>query len=153
MKKIIIPFLILITLLAGSFYLYVVKSRDSQENTISDISDNTRQVSYQIPDLIIVKEPMGNSVVKSPLVVSGEARGLWFFEGSAPVRIVLADGSIIGSSNLTAGEWMTEEFVPYSGTVEFVVPLDADRGFVVINRANPSGLPENDQRLSIPVRF
>lgn len=80
----------------------------------------------------------------SPLVLRGEARGTWFFEGSFPVRLLAEDGTEVASGFVTArGEWMTEGFVPFEGELEFSVP-GPTRAVLVLERDNPSGLPEHD---------
>jgi Immunoglobulin-like domain of bacterial spore germination len=111
-------------------------------------------------DLIQVTAPAGMSVVSSPLTLSGKARGNWFFEASAPVSLVNWDGLIIAEGFVTAeGEWMTTEFVPFTGSLEFVSPYkegDPDfmkRGALIFQKDNPSGLPENDDAVEIPVLF
>lgn len=82
--------------------------------------------------------------VTSPLVLRGEARGTWFFEGSFPVSLVDANGTLIANGFVTAtGEWMTEEFVPFEGTLQFEVagPTPAT---LALQRDNPSDLAQND---------
>lgn len=111
-------------------------------------------------DLITLTSPVPNGVVASPLVVTGQARGYWFFEASFPVVLTNWDGLIIAQGIATAkGDWMTEEFVPFSATLEFVSPYPAGaedfmkRGSLILQKDNPSGLPENDNALEIPIRF
>jgi hypothetical protein len=111
-------------------------------------------------DLIKVTSPLPMGVVTNPLVISGEARGNWFFEASAPVSLVDWDGRIIAEGNITAiGDWMTTEFVPFTGTLEFTSPYkegDQDfmkRGALIFKKDNPSGLPENDDYLEFTVWF
>ena len=111
-------------------------------------------------DLIKVSSPVGMSVVTTPLKLGGEARGGWFFEAVAPVSIVNWDGLIIAEGYVTAsGDWMTSEFVPFTGELAFVSPYkegDPDfmkRGTVIFQKDNPSGLPENDDAVEIPILF
>ena len=111
-------------------------------------------------DLIKVSSPVGMSVVTTPLTLTGEARGGWFFEAVAPVTIVNWDGLIIAECFVTAaGDWMTSEFVPFTGELSFVSPYkegDPDfmkRGAVIFKKDNPSGLPENDDAVEIPILF
>jgi hypothetical protein len=47
---------------------------------------------------------------------------------------------------------MTEDFVPFEATIKFEKP-DTETGFLVLERDNPSGLPEYDDELIIAVRF
>lgn len=111
-------------------------------------------------DVIKVSSPAGMSVVTTPLKLTGEARGGWFFEAVAPVSIVNWDGLIIAEGYVTArGDWMTSEFVPFTGELAFVSPYkDGDpdfmkRGTVIFKKDNPSGLPENDDAVEIPILF
>lgn len=94
-----------------------------------------------------------NSIVTSPVTVTGEARGNWFFEANLPIFIKDASGKVIGQAGAQAqGEWMTTNYVPFSGTVTFTNPT-TDTGTLVIAKDNPSGLPENDKSIEIPIRF
>ncbi|MEK7462722.1 MAG: Gmad2 immunoglobulin-like domain-containing protein [Patescibacteria group bacterium] len=111
-------------------------------------------------DIIQVGNPAGMTVVTSPLSLAGKARGNWFFEASAPVSLVDWDGLIIAEGIITAdGEWMTTDFVPFSGTLEFESPYnesDPDfmkRGALIFQKDNPSGLSENDDAVEIPILF
>lgn len=120
----------------------------------SDITDHI--VSKR--DKIRVYEPQPLSVITSPLTVWGEARGSWFFEGDFQVTLVDWDGRIIAESYATTEkDWMTEEFVPFKGTIEFEDPSDeaaySKRGTLIFQKANPSDLPKNADALEIPVLF
>lgn len=102
---------------------------------------------------IRIAAPMPNGVVVSPLTVAGEARGTWYFEASFPVELLDADRNSIAIIPAQAeGEWMTEGFVPFTATLDFTVPA-TDTGFVVFKKDNPSGLPEHDASVEVPVRF
>ena len=108
--------------------------------------------------LIQLTEPVPNGVVTSPLTVKGMARGYWFFEASFPLVLVNWDGLIIAQHYATAqDDWMTEELIPFEGTIEFEKPdVFADfakRGALILQKDNPSGLPENDNALEITVFF
>jgi hypothetical protein len=105
-------------------------------------------------DLIVVESLVPNAEISSPLTITGKARGTWFFEASFPIIIADWDGIIIGSGYATANEdWMTEEYIPFSATIEFTKPSGKNNGFLILRKDNPSGLPENDNALEIPVIF
>jgi hypothetical protein len=92
-------------------------------------------------------------VVKSPLTVTGEARGAWYFEATFPLQVLDANGKKIGQGYAqTEGEWMTENFVPFKATVTFATP-STDSGTLVLEKANASGLPQNADSVTIPIRF
>ena len=93
-------------------------------------------------------------IVHSPLTITGTVTGGgWFYEATFPVKVMDADGAVIGSGTAQAqGEWTTSATVPFTATVSFVAPQYAT-GTVVLSKDNPSGNPANDLSLSIPVTF
>lgn len=104
--------------------------------------------------LIRLDDPRPNQQITSPLKISGQARGTWFFEGSFPVVLTDWDGLIIAEGYAQAqGEWMTEDFVPFSAELNFTMPDYSDKGALMLQKDNPSGLPENDDALEVPVQF
>lgn len=111
-------------------------------------------------DLIVLETPTPNQTIASPLTLKGKARGYWFFEASFPIVLTNWDDLIIAEGYATAnGEWMTEEFVPFTATLNFVNPYalnDPDfveRGSLILKKDNPSGMPEYDDALEIPITF
>ncbi len=104
-------------------------------------------------ELIQVTGPKPRARVQSPLQLTGQARGYWFFEANLPVKLLDGNGRVIGESYVTASkEWMTTEFVPFTGTLTFEAPTTAT-GTVVFQKANASDLPQHDDALHVPVRF
>ncbi len=117
-------------------------------------SMNGEQTSSEMPaGDIVLSSPLPNETVISPLIVSGTARGTWYFEASFPVRLLDGNGNEIAVEPAQAqGDWMTEDYVPFSVVLEFDQP-STPNGTLVLQKDNPSGLPEYDQSLSIPVLF
>lgn len=108
--------------------------------------------------LIQITAPQEGVVISSPLTVHGEARGQWYFEATFPLVLTDWDGRIIAEGYATAQDnWMSEEFVPFEGTLTFKKPEDigdfSDWGHLILQKANPSGLPEHDDAFEIRVRF
>lgn len=107
----------------------------------------------QLDNLIRVTQPTPNSEVSSPLAIEGSARGYWYFEADFPVRLEDYRGNVLARGVASAqGKWMTEDFVPFTAELRFDAP-DDERGYLVFERANPSGLPENDRAFRLPVLF
>lgn len=105
-------------------------------------------------DIIKIFTPKKNQKISSPLVIEGEARGMWFFEASFPFVLTDWDGKIIAQHFAQAqGEWMTEDFVSFSAKLEFEKPAYGERGFLILKKDNPSGLQEHDDSIEIPVIF
>lgn len=155
---------IALILIAGFFlinnYIYNEKQNNSQTE---DSKENNKKIPQDIQDhinsksnLIKVNYPKPFDEISSPVEVSGMARGNWFFEASFPITIVDWDGKIIGEGYATAeGDWMTTEFVPFSGTVNFDLENDAvyKRGAIIFRKDNPSDIREFDDALEIPINF
>ena len=104
--------------------------------------------------LVVVTAPKGNSTITSPLTIVGKARGSWYFEASAPVKLLDSKGSVIAHGTIAAqGDWMTTEFVPFTGTLTFTAQPAGSVGTLVLTNDNPSGDPAKQITLKIPVKF
>jgi len=105
-------------------------------------------------DLIRLDNPRPNQEIESPLLVRGEARGNWFFEASFPIVLTNQNGLAIAQTIAQAkGDWMTENFVRFEAVLEFEKPEAENKGFLILRKDNPSGLPENDDTLEVPIVF
>ncbi len=142
---------------------YVGRSGPNCEFVCPILPEVSADIEAHIADkaeMIVLSVPAPNSVVMNPLQIQGKARGPWFFEGSFPVTLTNWDGLIIAEGIATAeGEWMTEEFVPFSVSLKYENPYkvgDPDfmkRGSLILKKDNPSGLSEHDDALEIPIFF
>ncbi len=104
--------------------------------------------------LIVVNQPYPLDIVTSPLTITGEARGTWYFEASFPVEMQDVDGNVLGQGHAEAiGDWMTEDFVPYTATLSFTVPAGVTEGVLYLRKDNPSGLPQYEDEVHFPVQF
>lgn len=152
--------------LLGWYFLRQADDTNTDTNTntpTGEPADETEGIDIsQIPltgtqasvDEIVVDFPTAGSSVSSPVTLSGRARGPWYFEASAPVVVMDATGEVIGSGYVTAdGEWMTTEFVPFSGTVTFNNANDSEGGAIVFMNDNPSGDESRAKYVAIPVYF
>jgi hypothetical protein len=133
------------------------KLNKDAKNTIAKILQSLKfkatNKSQQLSDLIKVDNPLPNQKINSPVKIKGKARGIWYFEGDFPIAIVDNEGNIIVESYATAkDEWMTEDFVPFEATITYDQP-SVENGYMVFQRDNPSGLPENEMELRVPIRF
>ncbi|MCY1383172.1 hypothetical protein D9M69_712710 [compost metagenome] len=92
--------------------------------------------------------------VASPLAISGEIPGNWSFEASFPIVLLDPARKIIGQTTAALdGEWMTSNYVPFTATLTFEAPSAGGSGILTLRKDNPSGLPENDDAIEIPVTF
>jgi len=100
--------------------------------------------------------PIPGQIVVSPSAISGNVTGGgWFFEGTFPVRIVDANGAVLGdgqAKETEPGAWASTGTVAFAGTIFFNVSHSAT-GTIVFSKDNPSGMPQNSESFSVPVRF
>lgn len=107
----------------------------------------------QKENLIRIESPRPNDIVESPLVIRGQARGSWYFEAQFPVRLSDENGQILSQVGAQAEkDWMTEDFVPFTATLEFGTTT-SKTGTLTLIKDNPSGDPTKDDYLEIPVKF
>lgn len=163
-KKVIFLIFIILILIIGILFLFKnsFKFQKETKQTIEQktaVSKNNQQIEN---NQIIVFSPKPNEKIKSPLKITGQARGSWFFEASFPVVLTDWDGKIIAEHYATAKDnWMTENFVPFESILEFKNPVFTDapenhfsrRGYLILKKDNPSGLPEYNDSIEIPVIF
>ncbi len=129
----------------------------AEGTTFSDGSMKASQIRVGLGSSVSVDvkitSPVSGALVSSPLTVTGQARGNWFFEANIPVKLLDANRKVIAQIGGQAqGEWMTTDFVPFTATLTFTKPT-TKTGFLVISNDNPSGLPENDKSIEFPVTF
>lgn len=155
MKNTLIVVLIIIVIGLGYWVL-----KDSKDVAQIDNSAATSTVIGTTDGNNIVKtieveiaSPQIGAVVASPVAVEGKARGGWFFEANLPLKVLDAAGKVVGTGNAMAtGEWMTNEPVPFKGSISYQVAKDQD-GTLVIAKDNPSGMPKNDGEVRVPVKL
>ena len=114
--------------------------------------EETQQFSYiqATSDDIVIQDPRPGGSVSPSFVVTGVARGYWYFEASFSIEVLDANGARVGLGIATAdGGWMTEEFVPFSAPIS--VPGYSGAATLVLHKDNPSGLSEHDASVSFPI--
>jgi hypothetical protein len=134
---------IIIILLGVLFFYNPAKAPPLPPTPIVSVDGRLSVMSLHVDDLIT-----------SPLTVTGAVTGGgWFFEGSFPIKIVDGDGATIGTGVAQAQtDWMSTSSVPFTAIISFKSTQRAT-GTVLFSKDNPSGLPQNDASLNIPVRF
>lgn len=103
---------------------------------------------------IFIDTPKEGEAITSPLVIKGRAPGNWFFEANAGLTLTDWDGLIIAEGYIMAeGEWMTTDYVPFSGTLEFDKPVYGERGTIILQKDNASGEPQFDDAVEMTINF
>jgi hypothetical protein len=171
--KTIISALILLAVIVLGFLFYVRHDSDNSTATSAatstvtkvNIGQNTASTTGSTASStagivstgdIRITSPRSGQVVSSPLTVTGEARGNWFFEASAPVYVVNANGKKIAEGVINAqGDWMTTNFVPFKGTLTWSASSTgtSTKGSLIFMNDNPSGNPTLQKSVAVPVVF
>lgn len=103
---------------------------------------------------ITVSLPVSGTSISSPVHLEGKAKGTWFFEASFPAELLNQNGEVIAQQPVQAdGDWMTENFVAFNADLEFPQQPSGEKGTLILKKDNPSGLPENDASIKIPIIF
>ncbi len=117
------------------------------------IDGTTLGISYTnaSEDLIVVSTPTPGEDLPKQFTVSGNARGMWYFEASFPVEVRDDSHTVLWQGPATAnGEWMTTDFVPFSVEVN-IASAYTGVATLVLKKDNPSGLPEHDASVEFPI--
>lgn len=103
-------------------------------------------------ELIEVDNPVPGASVSSEIIVSGKARGSWYFEGDFPLLLTDDMGQVIAQGFASAqGPWMTTDWVPFTGRLEFQRLKIPGWGWIVFKKDNPSDRRELGAEVAIPV--
>ena len=158
MKTTRLVLLLILLLIAATISVIVVYLKNPDEDSTPSLNNKNVVIEdsgkeAEKAGFIKVSNPEPSQLVTSPLTVKGEARGTWYFEADFPVYLYDENENLIAQGIARAeSDWMTEEFVHFTTTLAFTRP-ETESGTLVLEKSNPSGLPENSDRLIIPVLF
>jgi hypothetical protein len=155
MKKIVIVLgVVVLVLLAAVLFIPAKQSKAPENQNPSPTPTPGIQPAVSSDGRVSVSSPIPNARVSSPLGVQGAVTGGgWFFEAVFPIKILDGDGTVLGQGLAQAlGEWMTTGTVPFAANIPFTAPKYAT-GTILIEKDNPSGIPENAGELRIPIQF
>jgi len=102
---------------------------------------------------INIASPTANQIISSPLSITGEAKGSWFFEAVFPIKLIGENGKVLAQGQAQAqSDWTVPGFVPFKAELSFD-PGSSTIGMLVFANDNPSGLPQNEKQFGLPVRY
>ena len=128
---------------------YVRPAALSQASTSSDTAPSTTPMVSESG--VEVDAPLQNQHAGHTFTVSGKAPGPWFFEAQFPMMVRAQNGTVVGRATAKAkGNWQT------TGTVAFETVMQIDATYngpatLVLLKDNPSGLPQNDDSVEVPI--
>lgn len=123
-----------------------------QEPALSIVEDPVYGPSAKSDMIVLDKLQLGDAIA-SPIVLTGKARGRWYFEASFPIELVDSQNVVVATGSAQAqSDWMTTDFVPFAATLTFLAPAQGS-ATLVFKKDNPSGEPQNDDQMRFPVSF
>lgn len=147
----VVLFIVVLAMFLSQERLSEQVTPELQDEVVEDVGTEYQSLKGETLRLI---SPTENSQVSSPLELSGYAPGYWFFEATFPVVLTDWNGLIIAEGYATAEEdWMTESMVPFTAELEFSKPSYGERGSLILQRANASGLPMHDDAVEFVIFF
>jgi len=147
-NHIVIIGLAIVVLIIGAVSYFVFS-----KPKVNEPPTETQTTSLPYSDEIQVVTPAQNEKVISPIKITGQAKGMWYFEGTFNAELFDSNNTSLGNTQVNAkGDWMSESFVAFEGDLTFSSPA-TKKGTLVISKDNPSGLAENEKKLTIPVSF
>jgi hypothetical protein len=149
-KPILIAAVLVIALSGGAVFYFYSRSQTTPTPAAPPIPEKFTPIQNND---IIIEDPLPGATVASPLTVRGSARGTWFFEASFPVILENRSGKVLAQTPAqTMENWMTADFIPFSATLVFDTANDFI-GTLIFKKDNPSGLPQYDKEVRVPVKF
>ena len=137
--------------------MYFTPSTDSPRTCTTNLGQVfTENIGNAIAmqDLIQINNPQPNTKITSPLIITGRARGTYFFEGSFPVELVSQSGTVIAHGHADAQQpWTTNDFIQFKTSISFDRPSFGSGGTLILRNDNPSGDPARELELDVPVTF
>ena len=133
-------------------FLIFIKTNDIQlmiEKEIEKIQN------IQDEPAILLKNIKNHDHITSPLVVEGEAKGMWFSEGTFPVILTDGEGLIIAEGETTVkSDWVTENYVRFEVYLEFEKPeINKKNGHLIFQNVNLINTTNTDNVFEILVNF
>ena len=137
------------------FVLWFPKMTNKQTNTPSSPSvqpvittDNNQPAT---PEL---SQPQSGDTIKSPVTIKGVVPPGWMNEGVFPIKILDSKNQVLAKGQANEdipGSWQNGGNVSFTATITFTTTDTS--GLIELDNDNPSGNPDNDRSLVIPVNF
>ncbi|MDB5237894.1 MAG: hypothetical protein JWM46_164 [Candidatus Kaiserbacteria bacterium] len=149
MWVIVVVLLVVIVVLGYFLVATPAPSSGTQATTTTEGTGTNTGNTGGISDVTVTAPKSGATVPKS-FTVTGQAPGSWFFEATFPLEVRDPSGAVVGTGHATAlSDWMTTDQVPF--TADITVSGYSGPATLVLKKDNPSGLPQNDGSMTVPI--
>ena len=144
-----IGFVVIVTLAIALFLIPSPAVAPGPDKSSTSVSDSESPAPFSSEN-VKVSTPLPGAEVGKTFKIVGEARGDWYFEAVFPIQAHDSANNRVGGGTAKAqSDWMTSEFVPFSG--EITIDNYSGPATLALLKNNPSRLPENDDAVSIPI--
>ena len=152
---IIVLFLIICAMTA---YLVFTPGRSNTSSTVPASTTTPSTVTTPIASStellsasVTVSTPVANATVGRAFAIAGVAPNGWYFEAVFPIQVRDPDDNLIATGQGHAeSDWTIAGPVPFTASIaldgDYSGPAD-----LILLRDNPSGLPENDDEVTVPI--
>jgi hypothetical protein len=148
-----IPFIVIGVVLLSAIAL-IAQSVIPSKHPVQYVTPTVTPVETKEVVKPVISLPQANAHLVNPLVVTGTVPPGWMSEGVFPMKLLDAQRNIIAQGQgkeVTPGSWSSGKSIEFRGIVDFSTKEKS--GFLVLEKDNPSGLPENAESFEIPVTF
>ncbi|EKE05712.1 MAG: hypothetical protein ACD_19C00182G0040 [uncultured bacterium] len=144
--------LLLISILIAGFFAY------QTQKLVAELRVKNEELRIKTPTSIPIFKPLtinnlnDGDIITSPLEIIGNIDRNWTWEATFSIEIIDSNEK---SLNTVPVSVIFNDEQSQTGSFSVLIPFTTktDNGFVVIHADNPSGLPQNDKSIKIPVKF
>lgn len=132
---------------------YLISAYPAESDLIGAYDQILEYIQLDADISVSVTQPELGATITSPVTVTGQAPGTWFFEAVLQFEILSDDGGVVGEEIFVTDEmWMTEDLLDFSLEIEFDSP-DANLGFIKVIKHDVSDIPRNKNFFYWPISF
>ena len=134
--------LIAVGLYTSLYFFYQPKSQMGDANLPAITGDTKNLVSFSLAS---------GATITDIAHVSGEIKGVYFFEGKAQGFLLDENKKVLNTFPLEAtSNWLTADGVSFTASIDTTSALPG-AGYIRLKNDNPSGDPEKDKFIDIPI--
>jgi hypothetical protein len=125
----------------------VPMSTTTPSMTATPVASSTEPLSASVT----VSAPVPNSTVGKTFAVTGIAPNGWYFEAVFPIQVRDPNDNLIATGQGHAqNDWTVAGPVAFTSSITLIGDYSGPADLILL-RDNPSGLPENDDEVTMPI--
>lgn len=114
-------------------------------------STSSPQTAAPLHAQVTVTTPTANATLSHSFEVAGTAPNQWFNEAVFPIQVRDPNDNLIGASQGQAqGDWTQPGLVTFTSHMTVDSTYEGPANLILL-KDNPSGLPQNDDSVTVPI--